>query len=287
MAKKSFDQNRLVEMYMAGLPIPQIMKEFNASQAWVFSNCRKLGIKRRKFVYEVIGQKAVDLYLSGVSENEVANRLGVGRTAIRIALVKAGVAIRNQSESEKLKWSQMTEAQRKKQVEKANQSIRSKPKEFHWESSVKQAITKQRSLAKVGSLEKEFGLAFADLGKPCIPQLAFDVYNIDLAIGRSAIEIHVNPSHPHTHKFYRKRIEYLLKGGWNVFYIKIANKVLLHRAAEKISQMIDLIEANKSTVRHYGVIRGSGELIASGSLNGDHLACVEASKGFFAALEAD
>lgn len=284
MKKLSINKDRIIKMHESGLSVKEIAAKLDVSFPCVYRNLKSKNLGSNKKWLQ-IRDKAVALYVSGESENAVAKTIGVDRSTIRTCLIKSGVHIRSQSESELLKWSKMNLEQRKNQVKKANETIRNLGKEFHRQSSIKQAKAKEQSLSKVGSLEIEFFNQLQSLGKKGIMQKAVDVYNIDIAIGNTAVEVHANSSIPHNHPYYRGRIKNLLKLGWNVIYIKCTGKVLIERAADKVSQMIDFIESNKPLVSQYGMISGSGQLIATGSLNGDDLSCVKALNGIFAGLE--
>jgi len=287
MKKLSIDQNRLVRLYESGVSSTKLCEEFGISRSTVLNVVRRSNGTVKVKHWVLVKYRAVALYQSGLSENQVAQTIGCSRTVVRCALTKSGVYVRSQSEAETLKWQQMSADKRKRQVQSAHQAVKDKPRSFFKQISIKQAKTKEQTKSKVGFLEQEFALALELLGKKCLSQTAIDVYNADLTFGNTVIEIHANSSHPHNHTYYRRRIENILKLGWNVLYIKCTGKILIDRAAQKISLMIDLIESNQTACRHYGVIGGSGDLVASGCLDGDHLACVKAPDGFFAGLEGD
>lgn len=229
--------------------------------------------------------RIVKMYKSGKSINALSKLFDVSRPTITRRLKERNVRLRSQSESEALKWAQMSDEQRAKQVEAAHEAVRNKPDEFFEQAAIKQAQTKQRTLSKVGDLERLFITTFEDRGYDPIPQKAIYVYNTDIAIGSTAIEIHIQPSFPHNHSYYSRRIVDLLKRGWNAIYIKIGADLSVERTANKISAMIDLIQSDESPVSHYGMIRGSSELVSSGCLQGDDLTIVDASDGFFAAVK--
>jgi len=84
------------------------------------------GDRRRPLLIELPNEEIAKLYLSGVSENALSKTYNVNRGAIRNRLILQGVQIRNQSEAETLKWSQMDDVQRKNQVKKAHQARRKK-----------------------------------------------------------------------------------------------------------------------------------------------------------------
>jgi len=286
MNKLATDIDSIVNMYESGLSSIEISKKLGVCKATILKRLNSAGVVMRSNKINIPISDIKRMYIDDlISENAIAAKFGVSRNVIRRLLNENGIHVRNQSESESVKWSKMDAKQRAKQVESAHKAMLAKPPEFHRDSAIKQAISKEASLAKACDNEIAFINGFKKLGYTVTPQKAFGPYNIDIAINGTAVEIHGNGCHPHTHTYYRKRVMDLLKGGWSVIYIKTVGKVHADIATQKVSRMIDLIESDKSGVCHYGMIRGSGELMASGCLDGDNLATVKASDGFFKAIK--
>ena len=120
----------------------------------------------------------------------------------------------------------MTPEQRKESAQAANETIRNMPKEFHEESSKKQAIKKQQTQSKVGLGEIEVYNACEKIGYKPILQKAIGVYNIDLAVGNIAIEVYNTTRSPHKEPKLIKRTVQLLKSGYHVVYFKNAGRVV-------------------------------------------------------------
>lgn len=276
----SINTNDLIKMYESGKSVIQISKILNMPVSSIYGRFNSVGFKatrngRGNIKTVVPDFEIIRLYNLGMSEKQVAIHFNVSRNVIRHRLLKHGVYIRNQSESEALKWSQMTDEQRAKQVKSANDKMRTLPKKFFKELSRKQAITKQKTRSKVGAFEELFIDELKRRGFEPIPQKAVDVYNIDIAVGDTAIEIHFSPVHPHNHIMYRKRIMKLLELNWNVIYIKITKDVFIDVATDDICRFIDTTQSNKSSICQYRVIRGTGEFIASGRLDGNELSIID------------
>ena len=272
-------------MYKSGKTAKIIANTFNVSKGLVLKRLAKWNVPRRNGMIDFDRKAAISFYVSGNSENATAKKFGVARTAIRGMLLRNNIHIRSQSEAEALKWSKMTKEERINQVKKAHQAAKNRSPEAVRNIMLKSAKTKEKTLSKVGYLEMEFIKEFEKLGYRCKPQKAVDVYNIDIAIGNTAVEVHVKENNPHVKVTDRKRIKYLLKSGWNVIYIKITSDVSVKVAANKVSAMINHIKTNKPSVGQYGMIRGTGQLVTSGCLNGNKLSTVNASDGFFAAIK--
>lgn len=264
----------VVNMYVAGKTSAQVAQAFGVSKAYVYNCLRRHNAPTHPRKNVSISRDAVAAYVSGMSENAVAQMLGVSRSCIRTALEKAGVHIRTQGEAEALKWSQMTGEQRAHQVAKAHRATANRTPETINGIMQKNAITKAHTGAKIGFLEQEFTDAIRARGFQVIQQFPVDRYNLDLACGRTAIEVHANTSHPHNYPMYRKRIMYLLKAGWNVIYIKCIGKIDIDAATDEVCRFIDLTQRDKTFVGQYRMVRGSGELVTSLRLDGDQLASV-------------
>lgn len=264
----------VIDMYVSGKTATQVAQRFGSSKAYVYKVLRRHGVDAHPRKNVAIGNDAVAAYVSGLSENAVADMFGVSRACIRAALKKAGVHIRNQSEAEALKWSQMTSEQRAHQVAKAHIAAANRTPESIQNVMLKNAITSARTGAKIGFLEQEFTDAIRARGFDVVQQFPFDRYNLDLASGRTAIEVHANTANPHSYPMYRKRIVYLLKAGWNVIYIKCIGKIDINAATDEVCRFIDLTQRDESFVGQYRMVRGSGELVTSLRLDGDQLAPV-------------
>jgi transposase len=281
MDKIPININNLVSLYESGLSIVKISKQFAISKSHCYKLIASTGTSFRGNKIHFSESDAIADYVAGMSENQVAIKYSVQRSSIKTILERKAIHRRSQSEAEFLKWQSMTGEQRSQQVCHANQAIRDKPPEFHARSAILQAKTKQNTLAKSCDSEMTFIAEFEKLGFIVIPQKAFGPYNIDIAIRNTAIEIHGTACNPHNHAYYSKRVVNLLKGGWNVIYIKTTSNVNVKRAAHQVSKMINLIESDDSAICHYGMIRGSGELIATGCLDRDEFTTINGPNAFF------
>lgn len=177
------------------------------------------------------------------------------------------IHIRNGSEANIIRFKDSTIDEKRQIVKKANEAMRKLPHSFHHESAIKQAISKENSLSKTGQFERDTIDYLTKLGFKCIPQKSFDAYNIDIAVGNVAVEIHVNSGHPHNNPYFRNRIIKLLKGGWNVFYIKITKQGFNECSLKQLVSFIQFSGKYPTSCRKYGVVRGTGEIIAVGQLN--------------------
>ena len=201
--------------------------------------------------------KVGNLYGNGTSENKVAKIMGVSRTVIRRVLIEKNVKIRNQSESETLKWSQMTKEQRSNQVIKAHKAIEEKDSEFFRQSSIKQAITKEKTQSKIGFLEIEIIKLLESKMIRCESQKAIDVYNLDIYLPDLNIDVEVHNSaiNPHSDKRILKRATHLQKLGIPSVYLKVNGIVKLDKI---IKTLMDLLGNNN--LKGLTVINSKGEI---------------------------
>lgn len=227
-------------------------------------------------------ETVVSMYNSGMSVKAISENLGFSRSSIVIRLKKAGITQRGRSESMFLRMSSTSIEDRKKLVKSANQAMRSTTKEQTIERLKKSAITKFQTKSKVGILEQYFIDHLTSKGLNCIPQFPFNVYNIDIAVGNIAIEIHNSLSNPDRLIHTRQRIIYLLKSGWIPVYVKFRYNTIIDKTTfDKIISLFNKSSCNPSFIGHYWVIGSTGETISVGRLDGDDISNVSISESPF------
>jgi len=264
------NRDRVLELYISGLSAAKIRNIFRCDYYRIkaildsFTGIEDLkGVRRR----DIPINEVLDLYNSGNSEFFISNKFNASRNVIRRILIDNKITIRNGSKANLARFSKTTKEERIEITKKANDAIRNMPQSFHIESSKKQAISKEKSKSKIGLFEDLFFNRFKELGFNPVWQKAFHVYNIDIAVGNVAVEIHINSSNPHTYPIYRKRIEYLTNSGWNVIYIKITQNGLNATCIDKICKIVDLHSRNPSIIGKYWMFRGTGEFVTVGEFD--------------------
>lgn len=227
-------------------------------------------------------ETVVGLYNSGLSVKAIAEKFGVSRNVILVRLEKAGITQRNRSESMYLRMSQTSIENKRLLVSKANEGMRNASKDKIIERLKKSAKTKSQTLSKVGILEQYFIEEITKRGFNCISQFPFDVYNIDIAVGNIAIEIHNSLSNPDRLIPVRKRIINLLKGGWTPVYVKFRYNTLIDKITfDKLISLFKQSSSNPSFIGHYWVIGSTGETISVGRLDGDNITNINISESPF------
>jgi hypothetical protein len=175
--------------------------------------------------------------------------------------------------------SQTSIPDRQKLTAASHVALKNKPRKFFIPATIAKALSKQRTLSKVGRGEIEVFTYLLQKELHPIQQLAVYVYNIDIALWPIAIEIHDTSSDPDRRPYFRKRIEYLLNSGWNVLYIKTWKaKPVRTTALEYIISFFNELRFNKTGRCQYRMINSAGKLLSSGGLEGEHLTAIHTSK---------
>lgn len=297
----------VVKLYKTGINIQQVANAFKCGKRRIRGILNRNGgtrngseimaIRLQRTTYEerkLLSQKGADkrktkidpnliipFFNEGESVKQIAIRLNIARSVVNRILRENGINHRNGSESMYVRMAQTDIEERKRLTKKANQVVRELPAEFFVKSHTKGSISKQKSGIKIGKWEKECTDSLREVGLNPIPQCHFRTYNIDIACGNIAIEIHRSTSMPHNHPFYSKRIINLLKGGWNVIYVKFTGDNIQNITFDKIVELCKFTGFNPSDSCQYGMINGAGKLLATRSIDGDNLADVPVSESMF------
>lgn len=155
----------------------------------------------------------VHLYISEKrSVLHLSKELGIGRRVIQRMLKEAGVSIRGRSEAEVLKWSQMDETARKKQVGAAHIARRGQTDSLTVKR--KRALTNSRLTTRIYPREGKFAEALLKKhGIKTIPQFPVGPYNCDLATTPVAVEVQSYCRDVHLIRRQGKRTHYLMNRG--------------------------------------------------------------------------
>lgn len=216
---------------------------------------------------EIVTQ-IVNLYVSGWSENRVALHFGYGRRCIRKRLLDSGIHIRNQSEAEALKWSQMSPEQRKKQVKSAHDTA--KGRIVSWSTKCKHAKTVELRPSNVSKYEIIVQRKLCVRGIPTIAQMAIGAYNCDIAASPVVVEVWGGNWHFFGNHARRceERLSYILNCGWFVYILPITKRFPLTEAVtDYLASYIKQIRRDKPSVCEYRMVWGAGDYTTSGCLD--------------------
>lgn len=276
-----FNANDIITLRNEGLTFDQIKNKLSIPIAIVRMVIRSSSCIQEKIIkkpHDIFAEQMISMFNNGSSTKQIAKAHFCSRNVVSRIFKERGIIQRNRSEAmfNRIKFTSKEDI--KKLTSKANEVMRRMPKEFHRESAIKQAIAKSKSLSKVGDNEL---YVFEQLKinniKP-IQHAPIDVYNIDILCGNTVIEVHKESCHPHNRAMYLKRIKFLLKSGFNVFYIKWSKATPINIfAINELVSFINQPSINKTNCSQYRVIRGTGERLFSGCMDGDNLSIIKTS----------
>lgn len=208
----------------------------------------------------------IKAYLSGQSEQSLAQEVGVGRGAIRTFLIKHGVQPRDRSAALTTRMANATPDERQAWSAAAHKAVRGKKRTVT--ELTKRAATKERSTHWIGRWEQELADELIRRRLPIATQKAVGPYNIDIALGHLAVEVHSNGSHPHTRD--GQRIVYLTNRQWLVVYVHTYGGVNIPVVADYLCALHEETQRNPTLIGEYRVVRGSGEILPFSRRDLDH-----------------
>lgn len=243
----------IVEHYLAGESMVEIGKVIDRTPGTIRSRLLAKGIRTRsvsegrRLAHERNGTpERVDLdagalierYLAGESEKALSIALGVNRETIRLRLIRAGIPIRGRSEA----------------------------------MSLRMAVEDRLALTRAAHLSMGIGEdvlvdALRLRGVDVERQVAVGSFSIDLSIPSLLIEVHnqnTGPLGPGRADL-RERLEYLLDHWGSVLYVwtTLSCPMTAAVANEAISAAY-VAQGDPATRGQYWVVRGCGQLVASG-----------------------
>ena len=221
-------------------------------------------------------QHIVELYRSGMSENQIAKQLGVARGTIRKRLIKAGITPRTQSEAESLKWVGMSIEQRSCQVAAAHEATRGR---VHSEDEkIRRAQTNYRTGTRISPLEIRVAAVLRAHGLIIEQQFPIHTCNVDLAVhpGSIAVEVHGGGWHstPTHRRLMAQKAEKLFGDGWALVEVWIDRRFSFERTADELIALIDELRGLPSAAGEHWMILGNRNNPARIRADGDHWTCV-------------
>ena len=211
-------------------------------------------------------------YLSGESEYALAHSLSVSRGAIRLRLNGAGVTIRGWSAAGLVRASKMSFEERDAQAAAAHVATTGRKRTF--ESKCLSANTRQERGLFISSLERDIAAMLEARGFEPVLQQAVGPYNCDIAIYPVAVEVFGGAWHWYGDHMLRtpERFRYILNAGWHILAVTTYRRTpVTGETADYIAAYIEEMRRDPARRREYRVIRGAGELMASGSAEDDHI----------------
>lgn len=254
-----------IELVKNGSTVHVAAAQVGVSPQSVYSKIRKLGIVCGN-IRPTTKIKTLDLpiehinsmYQNGESENAISKHFGCSRGAIRSRLTDAGIVPRTQGEAEKLKWSQMSEEVRAKQVKNAHIAVKGSTRSIAAGETLAQTRQRLKYDHLIGFGEVEFCKLLSDRGIDFVHQQAVQVYNVDFAIGNIAVELSAdrgrytmfNPKEI-------KRAKNLLESGYHVVAVEFDAVESLIKCSDDVISFINEAQSLEPFICEYWVIKCS------------------------------
>jgi len=251
--------NNAIELIRGGETVINTSKVTGISTSVLRRAVNEFGITTPEMIererLDKLGEDMVTMYQNGESENAVAKHFSVSRNVVRRHLKRLGVEPRTQSQAEALKWSKMTEEQRRGQVEAAHKSSKGRPKT----DAEKITIAKARESIKydflIGPGETKLSELLTNRGIDNTPQKAVKFYNVDIAVGSVAVELTMDRSrYTMFNPKEIKRAKNLLECGYHTLAIQFDSEETLIECADYIITTINEMSSLEPFTGEYWVI---------------------------------
>lgn len=187
-----------MEMYLSGDSLVKISKNLGVSDTAISNNFKRVGFETRKtskgrpahnkIEYLPEGDICAE-YIGGDSENQISKKYNVSRCTIRRILMKHNVETRNQSESEKIKWSNMSGNARANQVRNCHAASKGSKNSIEHRNKIAVARSKNPASHHIGVGEIELKFLLESCGVEFEHQKPVLGYNLDFFLLGVDLEI--------------------------------------------------------------------------------------------------
>lgn len=255
-----------IEFYLSGKSVTEVAALVGMSRGWVASVVRDAGITR------TLADARANFFAKGgapsvrredIPIDELVARYERGESAIALArsFNASHDAIRTRLQSRGAKYRSIAEAA---------------PLRDHRKMSALVAETRTR---RIGFGEELLLQWLAERGEVAEHQLPVGTCNVDIAIGRLAVEIDRGGFNPFTYARSRQRLEYLRDRGWWTLSVAVSPRtnVFLPAVADQVVALLKLTRRDPAPTREHRVVRGCGELAAHCGDDFDNVALVPPS----------
>lgn len=265
----------LIELNESGLPIKEIAATLGLGKTTVRRRLDQLGIRPNlaRTWRDLPVERVVREYREGLSVLELSKIYDIARLSIDALLADQGVAKRTPGEQQIIRNASLTPEQRKANAAAAHEAKRGRPNSE--DALERAAVARHRDgTAHVGPSELLMARWLTDRGLPTSPQVPVGKYNCDIGIGdRFAVEMFGGNWHSTGDHARREpeRAEYVMGRGISLCYVWDQRRCRLQEAAaDQVVSYFQLASLDPSPLGQYWVIRGDGELLATGRGQLDH-----------------
>lgn len=294
--KSLFNVDDLVNEYLDGDSVEDVATRWHTSAKPLSDLLKAKGLFRSKAERDVVkgakisshspnkiifseGDSAAILamFASGQTENQISIQFNVSRNVIRKFLTGKGIQPRTFSQSNSLRYIDMSQAEKNAVIKNAQEATRGVLQTI--EHLFNRAKGNEKTLPNVSPSEEILSELLAERGIITIPQKAINKYNVDLAAFPVAIEVFGGAWHA-TKPNHIERMRQIFSEGWDVVIVwSLKNRSPITPAcADYIVTFIQERRRYPSSVREYRVIRGDGQFLAAGRANDENIIIVP--KGF-------
>lgn len=219
-------------------------------------------------------------YGRGDSVLQIAAECEVSRNVVTRWLTEASLEVRSSSEASTLRLQRMTPAERSALTEAAHEAIRSSERTNAWQEAIAQG---RERVQYGGRTSPGADRLCAHLDASCTPYLrekAVGRYNIDIALTDANIAVEVLGGNWHGSKaIHARRTPYILNAGWDLIFVWDVQACEIGPGAlEYILSYAQLPSRNPSSGGEYRVIRGDGQLLATGKADDDEFPLIPPPK---------
>lgn len=275
------DKDKAVEFYLAGESAKQAANLAGLNEKTVLRELTARGIPRHR------GRPldgVADAYRAGASVLELSRHYSVSRRTIDDRLKRAGVGKRTASEQNRIAAARQTRAERLARVAAAHTMVRGRPAP---EPSLHRAALTREAKARLESEgERQMFRWLQQRTEVVGVQTAVKRYNVDFTVASVAVELLGGEWHARKRR-HGTRTKAILDAGWHMLFIwDTPTYPVKPAAADYAVAFAEETSRDPAAIRKYRVIRGDGELVASGSLEDYDLALVPAARSSMSASEA-
>lgn len=200
-------------------------------------------------------QRLVAEYAAGDSVLTLSKRHGIRRPTVAAHLKRQGVELRDSSQANVLRMARLSPEDRKALAKNAHDAKRGKANTRAARINAAQTRQKTKSIV-FGHGERALLDALCEKGFSCVPQAAFDVYNIDIMVGNTvAVEITCGSACNFKSERNLRKLEKLVKANFAVLCISIQSERALAANMEQVVADIDRISRNPTARGQMRVVR--------------------------------
>jgi hypothetical protein len=257
MTRRITDENvdRLVARYVRGESLRTIVADLGISMTSAWRYLARHGVKLRGRSRIVLDEaQIVSRYLQGESEVALSKDLGVSRIAIRRRLIGAGLVIRGPVDATKQRTRRLTRSDKDSSLVRAGTSPVNRRV---------QRIARVSKNNRSGTVD-EFAKELAKHGLVPFRQTG-GRYDLDLTVGRVAIEIMEMKLNPMLYAHVRERLKGMVDEGWVPWVVWIPlGETISDCAVEDAVQFFRRSTADGTFHAQYRIVRSTGEVVAEG-----------------------